>query len=162
MSSTNESRFLWTDAYAQGYGPMDAAHQEFVECVDALIHAADDEVAERLEAFARHARAHFGAEDEWMTSTDFPARECHMNEHTAVLHSVQQVQELVAQGNYEIARDLGRELARWFPGHTDYLDSALSHWMCKQKLGGKPVIIRRDIRSGKLDELLANEHGVRE
>ncbi len=159
MSSTAETRFVWSDAYTMGYGPMDEAHQEFVECVDALMHAPDEEVAARLEDFARHAREHFGAEDEWMEATDFPARECHMNEHAAVLRSVEEVQELVAQGNYEIARDLARELARWFPGHTDYLDSALSHWMCKRKLGGKPVIFRRDIRSGKIDELL-NEDGA--
>lgn len=160
MSSITETQFAWTDAYVMGYGPMDEAHQEFVETVDALMRAPDEEVAARLEDFARHAREHFGAEDEWMQKTEFPARECHMNEHAAVMHSVEEVQKLVAEGNYEIGRDLARELARWFPGHTDYLDSALSHWMCKQTLGGKPVIIRRDIRSGNIDQLLDESESV--
>ena len=32
----------------------------------------------------------------------------------------------------------------WFPGHADYLDSALSHWMFKRRFGGKPMVLRRD------------------
>ena len=40
---------------------------------------------------------------------------------------------------------LSDSLEAWFPGHADYLDSALSHWMCKLRWGGKPVVIRRNI-----------------
>ncbi len=158
MSSSTanpDTAFVWSDAYVMGFGPMDETHEEFVQCVNAVMQAADDDIPARLEALAEHSRQHFSAEDQWMTDTEFPARECHMNEHAAVLQSLAEVQALVSQGHREIARDLAREMARWFPGHTDYLDSALSHWMCKQTLGGKPVVIRRDIRSGKIDELLA-------
>src|SRR5690606_37335684 len=116
--------------------------------------APDAEVEARLEELAAHAKDHFGTEDAWMTETEFPARECHMNEHAAVLNSVEQVQQRVAEGDFDLARDLARELAKWFPGHTDYLDSALSHWMCKRSLGGKPVVFRRDIRSGNIDDLI--------
>ena len=75
--------------------------------------------------------------------TDFPARECHIDEHAAVMRSVEKVRELLAQGQCGPCRRLADELARWFPGHADYLDSALAHWMCKKRLGGKPVVIRR-------------------
>ena len=68
-----------------------------------------------------------------------------MNEHAAVLKSVREVQELLALGDTGVCRRLARELANWFPGHADYLDSALAHWMCQQRLGGKPVVIRRDL-----------------
>lgn len=135
----------WSDAFLMGYGPMDKVHQEFVELVSALQQAADEDVAACLEAFEVHARAHFDAENDWMTRTEFPARECHIDEHAAVMRSVQEVRELVAQGRHDIGRDLANELARWFPGHTDYLDSALAHWMAKRDLGGKPVVIRRNI-----------------
>lgn len=155
MSTTTDATFAWSDAYVMGFGPMDDTHEEFVACVNAVLQAPDDRMLECMQALREHTESHFAAEDAWMTETEFPARECHMNEHAAVLKSVIEVQQLVEQGNTEIARDLARELARWFPGHTDYLDSALSHWMCKQTMGGKPVIIRRDIRSGKIDELLA-------
>jgi hemerythrin len=53
----------------------------------------------------------------------------------------------VEQGRTANVQRLAAELVRWFPGHADYLDSALAHWMCKQRLGGKPVIIRRNAAS---------------
>ena len=137
---------VWTDAFLLGFAPMDEVHEEFVEIVGAMQGARDEELAGLLEAFATHAQAHFDTEDLWMVQTDFPARECHMNEHAAVMHSVQQVRERLAQGDHAVVRRLANELASWFPGHADYLDSALSHWMCKRRLGGKPVVLRRDLR----------------
>ena len=38
----------------------------------------------------------------------------------------------------EIGRDFAAELERWFPGHADYLDSALAAVRCKRQFGGKP------------------------
>ena len=43
------------------------------------------------------------------------------------------------------ARRFAEELTRWFPGHADYLDSALAAWMVKRRHGGKPVVLRRQI-----------------
>ena len=80
-----------------------------------------------------------------MEESGFPASECHVNEHAVVLASLRGVKERLAQGDTAVCRRLALELARWFPGHADYLDSALAHWMCKQRLGGKPVVVRRDI-----------------
>ena len=135
----------WSDAFVLGYGPMDDAHEEFVTLVRALQQARDDELAGLLETFDVHAKAHFDAENAWMVETDFPARECHIDEHAAVLRSVQQVRERLARGDHAVVRRLAGELAWWFPGHADYLDSALAHWMCKHRLGGKPVVLRRNL-----------------
>lgn len=144
MNPSTPDPLRWSDALLLGYGPMDALHQEFVETVGALQAASEAELPPRLEAVAAHLRAHFETEDRWMVQTDFPARECHMDEHAAVLRSVEQVQALLAQGDVAVCRRLADELVRWFPGHADYLDSALSHWVCKQRLGGKPIVLRRD------------------
>jgi hemerythrin-like metal-binding protein len=135
----------WTDKFLLGFEPMDKVHEEFVDVVGRLQTAADAEVPALLDEFARHAQAHFDMENTWMNETEFPARDCHIDEHAAVMRSVVEVQEQVAAGNIAIARDLARELAKWFPGHADYLDSALSHWMCKRRLGGKPIVIRRSV-----------------
>lgn len=140
-----DSPIVWHDGLLLGYGPMDTVHREFVDCVQALQRAADDQLPAALDAFEAHAQAHFGDEDRWMIETDFPARECHINEHAAVLKSVRGVRALLAQGRTDPCRRLARELASWFPGHADYLDAALAHWLCKQRLGGKPVVIRRDL-----------------
>ena len=135
----------WHDGLLLGYAPMDHTHEEFVQCVAAMQRATDDELPAALAAFADHARRHFDEEDRWMAQTQFPARQCHIDEHAAVLKSVGEVQVLLAQGNTAVCRRLVQELVNWFPGHADYLDSALAHWMCKLRLGGKPVVIRRNL-----------------
>lgn len=142
---SNDSALTWHDGLLLGYAPMDHVHEDFVQCVVALREASDAALPAALAALRAHALDHFGQEDRWMVETEFPARECHINEHAAVLQSIDEVQALLAQGNTQICRRLTEELSQWFPGHADYLDSALAHWMCKQRLGGKPVVLRRHL-----------------
>lgn len=145
MSAEPESALHWSDALVLGYGPLDARHEEFVAVVAALQQAGDAELPQRLADVAAHLHAHFDEEDAWMTETGFPARDCHVDEHAAVLRSLEQVQALLASGDGSECRRFAQELARWFPGHADYMDAALAHWMCKRRLGGKPVVLRRRI-----------------
>lgn len=135
----------WHEGLLLGYAPMDHTHEEFVQCVAALQSATDDQLPVALAAFSDHARRHFDEEDRWMEQSQFPARACHIEEHAAVLKSVGEVQVLLSQGNTAVCRRLVQELVDWFPAHVDYLDSALAHWMCKQRLGGKPVVLRRNL-----------------
>ena len=148
--STDDSTLIWSDRLLLGFPSMDEEHREFVSCLQALQQALQQadtaSVAQRLDEFAAHARKHFGAEDRWMEETKFPARECHVDEHAAVLKSLDQVRALVAAGNASHVPSLAAELARWFPGHADYLDSALAAWMSKQRWDAKPVIIRRRLQ----------------
>lgn len=137
--------FVWSDAFLLGFPPMDHSHREFVDVVSALAAAPDARLLEQLQQVEVHLREHFGTEDRWMDETDFPARQCHIDEHAAVLQSLAEVKSLAVQGNYKVVRRFSEELMRWFPGHADYLDSALSHWMSKARLGGKPVILRRHL-----------------
>jgi len=143
---SNADDLQWSDALLVGYPPMDNIHREFVETVKALLNATDADLPRRLDAFAEHARRHFGEEDRWMVETDFPASECHIDEHAAVMRSVEQVRYLLERGDSSECRRLARELMRWFPGHADYLDSALAHWMSKRRFGGKPVVLKRDLK----------------
>lgn len=146
MSSATRA-FAWTDKYKLGYERMDDTHRDFVDKVDALLLAPDEALLDRLDDFVAHAEAHFGEEMEWMKSTGFPAADCHIDEHEAVMKSVREVRARLAADcsprNVEITRSLARELMKWFPGHADYLDSALSHWMCKRVYGGTPVVFHK-------------------
>lgn len=135
----------WSDQYLLGYGPIDELHEDFVTLVGTMQTALDAELPALLQQFATHLQEHFDAENQWMEETQFPPRECHMDEHAAVMASVLEVQELLAQGEVNITRKLVAELARWFPKHADQLDSALAHWMFKQRMGGKPVVLRRGL-----------------
>lgn len=145
-ATATEAPIAWNDRLLLGFPEMDTEHRDFVVCVHALQTAGADTVGARLAEFAEHAQRHFGAEDRWMEETNFPARQCHIDEHAAVMKSVGEVQALVAAGNTGIVRSLADELARWFPGHADYLDSALAAWMCKQRWNAKPVVIRRGMQ----------------
>ena len=135
----------WHDGWLLGYGPMDQLHHEFVTLVAHVQRCAEAALPEAMQALATHLHTHFREEEAWMQDTQFPAAQCHADEHAAVLASVGQVQERLAQGDTELCRRLARELASWFPGHADYMDAALAHWMCKQRLGGKPVVLRRHL-----------------
>ncbi len=131
-------------AVVLGYAPMDGIHEEFQQ----LMSQAAEEPAtvctvDFLERVDAHLREHFEAEDRWMTETEFPPRDCHMDEHAAVLRSSSEVLQMARAGDFTPAPGFVAELGRWFPGHADYLDSALAAWMCKRRYGGKPIVLRR-------------------
>ncbi len=156
-TTAHPGAFDWSDEFLLGFAPMDEVHKEFVEIVGKLITAPQGELRASLDELAAHLERHFEAEDNWMRETDFPPRECHIDEHAAVMLSVRQVQSLLARAQAATqddsdatARSLALALQDWFPGHATHLDSALSHWMCKRKHGGKPIVLRRNLslRSG--------------
>jgi hemerythrin len=136
-------RLRWTDSLRLGEARMDATHAEFVTLVNALLEAEDAALPAALDRFAEHARRHFGDEDRQMRETDYPSAGCHLDEHAAVLASVDEVREVVARGRHDEARRLATELARWFPEHTTHMDSGLAMWVIKRTTGGAPLVFRR-------------------
>ncbi|WP_295502099.1 hemerythrin domain-containing protein [Limnohabitans sp. Rim8] len=144
MNTTNTS-IHWTDDFLLGFGPMDETHQEFVTCIAAIQNAEPKDCLVLMDQLLEHATAHFKQEDDWMMTTEFPPRTCHMDEHAAVLASITGVRALARQGATEKCLHLANDLARWFPSHADHLDSALSHWMCKIKYGAKPLVFKRSV-----------------
>jgi hemerythrin-like metal-binding protein len=143
----SDNSLAWSDARLLGFTPMDDVHEEFYTLALKLVTCSDASAADAIERFEQHAISHFEQEDEWMRSTNFPPRDCHIDEHAAVLKSVGEVKQAVAQGKAgaDVVRNLGMALFDWFPGHADYLDSALAAWMTKQNMGGKPIVLRRKL-----------------
>ena len=148
---TGTATLDWDDRYLVGLRSIDESHHEFTAAVSALLGAEDAAVAAALGALAQHLEAHFGHEDRLMEKFGFPPRECHADEHGKVLASVREVQALVAAGNFEIGRDIARALADWFPGHVDYMDSALAAWIVKKTSNGAPVVVRRASKTPRAD-----------
>jgi hemerythrin len=143
-AAADTASLVWSDAFLLGHGPMDRTHREFVDIVGALQRCDDAAFVSHLRDFIAHAQAHFGEEDRWMAESGFPPMDCHVDEHAAVLQSAREVRSLVAAGNIALGRRFAAEVARWFPSHADHLDSALSHWLVKQRHGGAPVVLRRN------------------
>jgi hemerythrin len=145
MSATQTARadgFEWRDDYALGHDAMDNTHREFVACVDALLHAEDNALAAALDAFADHARRHFAEEDLAMRQTAYGSAGCHVDEHAAVLKSVDEVRTALARGNTAVVRAFAHALADWFPEHARVMDMGLARWLVQRRLGGSPVVIR--------------------
>lgn len=147
MLPSDTSELMWHDGLMLGFAQMDAVHEEFVNLLATLRHAPDVGVPAALENLAVHTRDHFNAEDAWMVQTGFPAQSCHAAEHAAVMRSIEGVKRRVALGELSVARRLEEELSAWFPAHANYLDSALAHWLVKQRHGGQPIVLRRHLAS---------------
>jgi len=137
------THFAWDDRYLVGHVAIDAEHREFAQVMNRLLGAADDELGAALDAFAAHAEAHFLAEERLMNEHQFPASECHADEHARVMASVHEVRQLVAMGDTAVGRELAQALTDWFPAHSDQLDSAVAIWVTKRTTGGAPVVLRR-------------------
>lgn len=144
----HDTSLVWSDARLLGFGPMDETHEEFYRVTFRLLTCDAAGAAAALSDFEDHARQHFELEEGWMVSTAFPPRDCHIDEHAAVLKSVSEVRQALAEGraNETLVHDLALHLFRWFPGHAGHLDSALAAWMSKLRFGGKPVVVRRGAR----------------
>ena len=144
MSDTVQG-FGWSDAYALGHDTMDETHREFVACVDALLRVEDRELPAALDAFARHAHSHFAEEDLAMRQTGYGSAGCHVDEHAAVLKSVEEVSAALREGRTGVVRAFARALADWFPEHARVMDQGLARWLIQRRLGGSPMVVQRRV-----------------
>ncbi len=139
----------WVGSTGCGLPVLDAHHEEFEALVRELDASDVHEVSPALARLIEHCERHFAEESQLMASTAFPAAECHISEHEAVLVSVREVSRMedpIARA--EVARRLAAELASWFEAHVTHLDSAVAHWVVKRRTGGVPVVLRKLQKSG--------------
>ena len=134
--------FSWQADFVLGHDAMDDTHREFVDCVDALLRAGDGESSAALEAFSEHAHRHFGEEDQAMRESAYGSAGCHVDEHAAVLRSLDEVRVALDAGQTQVVRAFARALADWFPQHATVMDMGLARWLVQRRLGGSPVVIR--------------------
>lgn len=127
-----------------GHESMDAMHREFVDVVGCLQAANNEMLTKRLSDVMAHLEQHFQEEETWMRSTGYPAIECHVAEHAAVLASGREVTIALANGNTALCRRYADELANWFPGHADYLDAPLAQWLTHKRFGAVPIVFKRE------------------
>ena len=119
----------WSEQLAIGQPVMDDTHREFVEQLNRVGAAADADVLAALDDFIAHTQAHFGQEEQWMETMEFPPRGCHKGEHEKVLETVLEVRRRVAAGEVQLARTLAEALAEWFPQHALSMDAILAMYI---------------------------------
>ena len=123
---------------------MDMRHKEFVATLSRLRAAGPGTVTADLDAMLQHLTEHFEEERRWMEESSFPATQCHVDEHSAVLRSASTLRtHLESHADLAEVQRFATALSDWFPGHADYMDAALSHWLSKRTYGGAPIVLRR-------------------
>ena len=129
----------WSDKLVLGVERMDETHREFVEQLNTLHAASDEDYLRLLDAFIEHTVAHFEQEQRWMQELNFPPIHCHTNEHDGVLNIMRDVRRMVAEGKGEIGRVLTRELAPWFENHAAGMDAMLAFFLRCVEAGVDPM-----------------------
>ena len=126
----------WSEALALKQPRMDQTHREFIELLQELsaaLAAGRDDLDPLLGDLQTHTEAHFAQEERWMADIGFAPQNCHSLQHAQVLQVLREVRRVVGEdGNIGLVRTLVDELARWFVGHAQMMDSALAELMVER------------------------------
>ena len=132
-----------------GDSVLDEDHLRHDDLVLQLRDAPLDEVSRRLEAVREHASRHFALEDIELRAMADGNAKCHLDEHAAVLNSLDEVMvvltqvDVAAEKKALLINRLATELLVWLPGHVHEMDAGVASHRSKQRFGGAPVKIAR-------------------
>ena len=126
----------WSESLVLGQGLMDETHREFIELLNRVAAAPDQEMLAVLDEFIRHTEAHFAQEQLWMEQMTYPPLTCHVREHDGVLETAREVRRRVAAGETRFGQVLARAVAEWFSNHAASMDNVLAMYM--NEVGYKP------------------------
>lgn len=126
----------WNESLVLGQGLMDETHREFIELLNRVAAAPDQEMLAVLDEFIRHTEAHFAQEQLWMEQMTYPPLTCHVREHDGVLETAHEVRRRVAAGEPRFGQVLARAVAEWFSNHAASMDNVLALYM--KEVGYKP------------------------
>lgn len=123
---------------------LDRDHEEFLELALELAGAAPSRMLAALEALRSHAVAHFSREDADLRSLGGNNAECHLDEHAAVLKSLDEVLGSLrvqppVEGMPQVMQALSDELLRWLPHHIGEMDAELAAARGKARFGGTVI-----------------------
>jgi hemerythrin-like metal-binding protein len=126
---------------------LDQDHEELRRLTQQLEASRNkDEVLAALDALAQHATTHFAVEDEDLrTMKGNDDAQCHLDEHAAVLKSLDEVKDWITQNDdvvkmVNLVQSLCAELNRWLPEHVQYMDAAIAAYRTKNRFGGVPIL----------------------
>jgi hemerythrin-like metal-binding protein len=128
---------------ATGDAGIDDDHEELFALAAGVATGPDEQVEPAFLALQARFAEHFAREDALMADEDFSSRQCHLDEHAAVLQSFEQTAALLRKGQRESARRMAKALADWLPEHIDALDRHLAKRLFHRRTGGAPVLFHR-------------------
>jgi hemerythrin-like metal-binding protein len=140
-----------TPVRALGDAQLDAEHEELQRLSEELLAAGPERLVAALDALRGHVAAHFEGEDQDLRRLGGHNAECHLDEHAAVLKSLEEVRMIVADPTSEgsaklrLARRLASQLSQWLPEHVDQMDASVAAARDRERLGGTRVQITRQV-----------------
>ena len=132
-----------------GEETLDRDHEELHALITRLLGASADDMVPALDALRAHAAQHFAMEDEHLRDMKDGNSKCHLDEHAAVLNSLDEVMvvltqvDVAAEKKALLINRLATELLVWLPGHVHEMDAGVASHRSKQRFGGAPVKIAR-------------------
>jgi hemerythrin len=136
---------------------LDEEHERIHRSILLLRDASADVAAATLASLRVDAGAHFAAEDEDLRFMKDANASCHIDEHAAVLRSLDEVTQMLddscvpAEFKAQLVQRLARELLRWLPAHVNEMDAAIATYRAKCRFGGAPIRIARESQRATSD-----------
>lgn len=128
---------------------LDREHAVLAQLIDDLRHACAGSNVVALDALRAHAREHFAQEDEDLRAMAGGNAKCHIDEHAAVLRSLQEVRDVLTDPQSDgpmqqlLVKRLSSQLLQWLPAHVQEMDAAVATHRAKSRFGGVPVRLPR-------------------
>lgn len=124
---------------------LDQDHAELQRLIDQLLKADAAQAPAALDALKAHAATHFAMEDGELQRIGDSNASCHLDEHAAVLRSLDEVRALLERPDppRDMVLRLGVELLRWLPEHVQVMDAGIAAVRTRERFGGVPVQITR-------------------
>jgi hemerythrin len=135
-----------SQSLALGDPKLDADHEELLRLIEQLAAAPPERVVQALRALQAHATEHFTMEDIDLRDMKDGNATCHIDEHAAVLKSLEEVcvqaaPEPASERSQDMLVRLVAELRRWLPVHVLEMDAAVASSRTKKRLGGAPIVL---------------------
>ncbi|MFC5498717.1 hemerythrin domain-containing protein [Caenimonas terrae] len=134
-----------SNALTLGDPLLDQEHAELQRLIDVLQAAPPDAALAALDALKAHAALHFGQEDGDLRRLGGANATCHLDEHAAVLRSLDEVRAVLErpQPPADLVGRLAAELSRWLPEHVQAMDAGIASVRTRERFGGAPVQLTR-------------------
>lgn len=112
---------------------IDNEHRQFVDLINQLYEANNEQFGKLFEQLLIHTEQHFQHENQLMDQYRFPATGEHKGEHLRVLGEFKQFKKRVDKGLIAFGRAYIKDsLPSWFDLHIKTMDSALAAHVNKQ------------------------------
>ena len=128
---------------------LDRDHAELLRLSRALLDAPCGGALQALDRLRTEVREHFGREDADLQRLGGNNATCHLDEHAAVLQSLDEVHAILcdpatsAEMAERLIASLSLEQVRWLPEHVREMDAGLAAVRSKSRFGGVPMRLTR-------------------